>query len=393
MLCAGRGERFRPHTEVLPKPLLPFLNVPLLFYNLYLLKLLGVNRWACNVHVHPELLQTRLPVLSKQAGLPLPALSREPELLGSAGGLWKLRSFLEGERAFFYLNGDSFIWPLCVEDLRALWQSHLESGALASFLVKPTRKTQGGIVTDRVGQVISFSSASRATSPARPSCAPSACATSPSPPSRAPSARATGCADGSARYLSREFSGLAVFSGRIFREIRPGAFHIFKDVLERDSLKRHCRAHCVQDLKLLDMNHLRGYLAGTGTVLKFLAGRESLVSGASVKGPLAGSPLVRGPLASRESFIHKILNMSSPGWNRYEGENYFSAVRTPSCRAQQKEGILFCGRGVTGLEKLEVKNFAVLGEESSILERVCMERSVLGQGLSLKQTLKNRLEL
>ena len=50
LLCAGRGTRFEPHSCVLPKVLIPFLNVPLVAYNLCMLKLLGVGQVIANVH-------------------------------------------------------------------------------------------------------------------------------------------------------------------------------------------------------------------------------------------------------------------------------------------------------------------------------------------------------
>ena len=50
LLCAGKGVRFRPVTDSLPKPLLPFLNVPLARAHLRRLQQAGVGEVAVNLH-------------------------------------------------------------------------------------------------------------------------------------------------------------------------------------------------------------------------------------------------------------------------------------------------------------------------------------------------------
>lgn len=330
LLCAGKGTRFYPHTHVLPKVLLPFLNLPLSSYNLYLLKTLGVKEWAANIHVHSEILTNELSKQAKTVGLSSPVVSYEKNLLGSAGGLLKLKPFFEREKYFFYLNGDSFIWPESEGSLD-FYQSHVESGALASFLVRPTNKTTGVIWANDKDQVESFLQ-----KPQKSNVKP------------------------------YDFTGLALFSRPVLKEIKPGALHIFKDVLESEALKPHFRVHSVRSLELLDMNQLDTYLQATKKALCFLQ--------------------------EQDGFLQKVLNCFSPRWNFYRGENYFSAteVKNPT---MEKANILFCGEGVKGLEKLSVKKFSVLGNRSSVLFDVCMESSVLEAGVSLSKNLKNELVL
>ena len=334
LLCAGEGTRFYPHTRVLPKVLLPFLNLPLSAYNLYLLKLLGVKDWAANIHVHPEILKDKLKGQAKTAGLSLPLFSHEQKLLGSAGGLLKLKSFFEKEESFFYLNGDSFIWPPSEDSLNYFYKSHVESRALASFLVRPASKKAGVIWADDNHQIASFLKKPRES--------------------------------GMKPY---DFSGLALFSGRVLELIKPGDLHIFKDVLESEVLKSHLRVFSVSGLKLLDMNQLDTYLEATREALCFLQQREG-------------------------GFLQKVLNCFSPHWNYFKGENYFSATKVGN-PPEGKENIFFCGREVKGLEKcsIKVKGFSVLGDRSSVLSDVSMESSVLGAGVSLDRSLRKELVL
>ena len=54
ILAAGFGTRLRPLTNVLPKPLFPILNQPILEHTLHLLKLHGIRKTAINLHHKPE---------------------------------------------------------------------------------------------------------------------------------------------------------------------------------------------------------------------------------------------------------------------------------------------------------------------------------------------------
>ncbi|MDE0119499.1 MAG: NDP-sugar synthase [Bdellovibrionales bacterium] len=347
LLCAGRGTRFYPHTHTRPKSLIPVLNIPLVSYNLYLLKLLGVKDYAVNVHAHAELLKRELKKQAAKAGLSSPFFSYEKNLLGSAGGLLKLKDFFEGEggggkEPFFYLNGDSFIWPESEEDLRAFYFSHLESKALASFLVKPTDKKKGVLWADDKHQIHSF-----LTKPL-----------------------------GKPKVKAFDFSGLALFSPSVLKEIPSAAHHIFKDVLESDILKPHLRVYPVSGLKLLDMNELHSYLEGTKQILRVLQEENQGWQKNKVF----------------SFFIKNILNCFSPGWDFFQGENYFSATKVikPPVKG---EGILFCGSRVKGLEHLSIRDFAVLGDDTVFNKGAFITRSVVGEGLSVNADIKDSLLL
>ena len=50
ILCAGFGKRVLPLTKTLPKPLLKVNQVPLIEYSIRILKELGIEEIAVNVH-------------------------------------------------------------------------------------------------------------------------------------------------------------------------------------------------------------------------------------------------------------------------------------------------------------------------------------------------------
>jgi mannose-1-phosphate guanylyltransferase len=102
ILAAGRGERLRPLTDGLPKPMLPIGGRPLLEHLLALLALAGVREVALNLHHRPEAVRA---YLGEGSRLGLRVLySEEETLLGTAGALRRLEQFLD--RTFFVLYGD-----------------------------------------------------------------------------------------------------------------------------------------------------------------------------------------------------------------------------------------------------------------------------------------------
>ena len=50
VLAAGRGERLRPLTDTLPKPMIPLAGKPLIHYTLTYLKNCGVEEVVVNLH-------------------------------------------------------------------------------------------------------------------------------------------------------------------------------------------------------------------------------------------------------------------------------------------------------------------------------------------------------
>lgn len=135
LLCAGLGLRFRPVTEAVPKPLLPFLNVPLAVSQLRRLHETGVGEVAVNLHHLGDQIERHL---SEQAAdLPELAFFREPQILGTAGALRNAAAFL-GSGDFLVVNSDAAIAP----DYTGLAARHWASGRDATLLVAKNRDPQ-----------------------------------------------------------------------------------------------------------------------------------------------------------------------------------------------------------------------------------------------------------
>lgn len=151
ILCAGFGTRMRPLTEVVPKPLLPFLNTPIVTYSLHLLAEAGIERVALNLH---HLADTVPPVVDLLAGAMgiAPVYAREWEILGTAGGIagmWKALG--RPDAPLVVLNGDS------VTDvaLAPLLEHHVASGADVTLVTRRKAEDQPGrVFVDEHGELV-----------------------------------------------------------------------------------------------------------------------------------------------------------------------------------------------------------------------------------------------
>ena len=105
ILAAGRGERLRPLTDRIPKPLVAVGGKPLLAWHLERLAAAGVREAVINVSHLGEQLMERYGS-GADYGLRL-AWSQEAEPLETAGGIAQARRLL-GPDPFLLVNGD--IW-------------------------------------------------------------------------------------------------------------------------------------------------------------------------------------------------------------------------------------------------------------------------------------------
>jgi mannose-1-phosphate guanylyltransferase/phosphomannomutase len=151
ILAAGMGERLRPLTNEIPKPLIPVANRPLIEYNLQLLKTFGIEEVAINLHYMGDKIRDHLGY-GQRLGLKI-VYSPEPVLLGSGGGIKKMLSFL-GPESFLVINADILIDV----DLKAVVQFHRAKQAMATMVVRPNPDPvrYGTIEADDTGRIRNF---------------------------------------------------------------------------------------------------------------------------------------------------------------------------------------------------------------------------------------------
>lgn len=142
VLCAGYGTRLEPLTEVIPKPLLPFLNTPIVAYALERLQSADITHVAVNLHHLPDSIPPVVDRLAEQFGM-MPVYAHEWEILGSGGGLRGLiRAHGDVSGTLVVLNGDSVMDV----DLGPHIEAHKSSGRKVTLLTRPKAEDQPGRV-------------------------------------------------------------------------------------------------------------------------------------------------------------------------------------------------------------------------------------------------------
>lgn len=151
VMAAGAGTRLRPLTFSTPKPMVPIANRPVLEYTLENLRRHGITDIILNLHSYPEAIRNHFKT-GKRWGVNL-RYSREPRLLGTAGGVKKTGNFLKGG-TFLVMSGDG----LTDIDLTGLMHFHRAHRAEATLALKPVdaRFEYGVTLTDKTGRVKQF---------------------------------------------------------------------------------------------------------------------------------------------------------------------------------------------------------------------------------------------
>ena len=109
ILAAGYGTRLRPVTYTVPKPIVPLCGQPLLAWAIESLRAAGIRDFVVNLHHLPEPIERFL--RDRFAGEARFEFSYEPEILGTGGGVRKVRPLLERDDEFFLVNGDTIQFP------------------------------------------------------------------------------------------------------------------------------------------------------------------------------------------------------------------------------------------------------------------------------------------
>lgn len=150
VLGAGLGERLRPLTEQLPKPLVPVYHRPLITYAFdHLRAEAGVGEFVINTHHLPHCYGEAFPT-GVYEGCPV-HLRHEPVRLETAGGIANVRDLLDGSGSFFVYNGDI----LTDLPLRPILEAHEGQGNIITLALRSQGPAQHiafdpvrGLVTD-----------------------------------------------------------------------------------------------------------------------------------------------------------------------------------------------------------------------------------------------------
>ena len=132
ILAAGYGERLRPITDHIPKPLLPIMGKPVIELVLEKISRLPIDFFGINIHHKPEML-TQWAAASQYTEKI--ELFHEKTILGTGGALRNAAKFL-GNAAFIVHNADI----LSDISLETLVEEHFSSGNTVTLAVHDHEK-------------------------------------------------------------------------------------------------------------------------------------------------------------------------------------------------------------------------------------------------------------
>jgi MurNAc alpha-1-phosphate uridylyltransferase len=129
VLAAGRGERMRPITDAIPKPLVPVAGKALIVYHLEALARAGVRDVVINLAYRGSQIRDALGDGSGQ-GVRIAYSDEGPEPIETGGGIFKALPLL-GPGPFMVVNGD--VWT----DFDFSRMPQLDAGAHARLIMVP----------------------------------------------------------------------------------------------------------------------------------------------------------------------------------------------------------------------------------------------------------------
>lgn len=129
VLAAGRGERMRPITDRIPKPLVPVAGKPLIVYHLEALARAGVRDVVINLAYRGAQIREALADGSRY-GVRIAYSDEGPDPIETGGGIFKALPLL-GAEPFVVVNGD--VWT----DFDVATLPPLDDGAHARLVMVP----------------------------------------------------------------------------------------------------------------------------------------------------------------------------------------------------------------------------------------------------------------
>lgn len=153
VMAAGMGSRLEPITLIMPKPLIPIMNRPLMDIILMQLAKIGVKDVISNTYYLADQIINRYE--KNKLGINFSYI-KETELSGTAGGVKKCQFFFDEGEDFIVMSGDG----LTTADIKKGIEIHKKSKAIATIGVKEISHDLvshfGVVVTDENGYITEF---------------------------------------------------------------------------------------------------------------------------------------------------------------------------------------------------------------------------------------------
>ncbi|MGH2982672.1 MAG: sugar phosphate nucleotidyltransferase [Solirubrobacterales bacterium] len=155
ILAAGLGTRLRPLTYLMPKPVAPVLNRPIVARIAELLGEHGFADVVTNLSYLPGQIREVLGDGS-EFGLRI-TYSEESEPLGTAGGVGKVRYFLAETESFLIISGDA-LTDIDLSAMREAHEKYVAEGAIATLATRRVDDTSqfGVVISDEEGRIQGF---------------------------------------------------------------------------------------------------------------------------------------------------------------------------------------------------------------------------------------------
>ncbi len=139
LLSAGFGTRFRPYTNTLAKPAIPFLNLPFLCYSLYYAEKFGCDNAIINTHHLPASLKSVIDRYQNHLKIKSHFIHEHPDILDSGGGIVNSARHLNTEDHFWVFNTD-VAHVLSDFDHNKALEKHQRSGSLCTVFTVQLKK-------------------------------------------------------------------------------------------------------------------------------------------------------------------------------------------------------------------------------------------------------------